>query len=62
MAGSQLNPADPSDGLLGLYVGYLESSGPPSPCRPDDSLWTARYKRAFAGAVIFLVDFFFTGT
>ena len=62
MAGSQPNPADPSDGLLGLYVvGYLEFSGPPSSCRPDDSPWTARFKGAFAGAVVFLVDIFSRG-
>ena len=36
---------EPSDSLLGLYLGYVET-GPPSPLRNDDSPWTARYKRS----------------
>ena len=60
MTGSQRNPADRSDGLLGLYMSYLKSSGPPSPCRPDDSPWAARFKGIFAGTIFFL-DIFFVG-
>ena len=34
--------AEPSDGLLALYLGY----GPPSPERAADSPWSSRFKRS----------------